>query len=210
MSNTMDVFHAILELESSIFEEYLRYRPDSGISPSPAPFDGVSIRSRSRLRRHPTQQRWISSSPMRRDHSRSPVQCASPSSPPMSERNDITWAPPPATVASSPIPSMTDTIIVSSAGAVNERVLTPVPSSEYASCSLSSDLLADLDEEEEEEVTLRDVNAKVRLHREEAATATHTSHNLCEKICIIMLGEVRGLRALVWHLCDVILPPPAE
>ncbi|KAJ8888874.1 hypothetical protein PR048_008368 [Dryococelus australis] len=102
---------------------------------------------------------------------------------------------------------MADTIIASSAGAVNECLLTPVPWSEYTPCSLSSNHLADLDEEEEQEVTLRVVHAEVRLHQKESTAATHSSRNLCEKNCSILLEEVSSLRALAWCLCDVTLPP---
>ncbi|KAJ8880071.1 hypothetical protein PR048_020694 [Dryococelus australis] len=174
-------------LEDNIFEEYLRNWLDSGRSPPPAPFNGLRIHSRSHLRHNPTWQRWISPSSMWCDCSRSPLQHISLSSLPMSQTDNITWMSLLATVTSSPTLTMADTIIASSAGAINECLLTLVPWSETTPWPPSSDHLADLDEEEEQRVTLRDVHAEIRLHQEEAAPATNTSQHLGEKNYSILL-----------------------
>ncbi|KAJ8882887.1 hypothetical protein PR048_014710 [Dryococelus australis] len=80
----------------------------------------------------------------------------------------------------------------------SERVLTQVPWSVYTPRSTCSSVerpecLVDVDEEEED-VTLRDLHAEVRLFREEAAAATYTSRLLCDINYALLLEEVRSLR----------------
>lgn len=199
--------------------------PTSLVPPQPPPLISIGLpyyqRDGPSLRRAeaPTSRRCIPPPPpliplrgqlgRSRDRSRSPLRLNVTAPPPLLRGDDDIERP------SSPTPSCAATVDIASTTGYSERALTPVAWSEYSLRSPMSSTIQRIDdidyvgvveEDEVEEVSVRDIHGELRLFREEMAAATHTTRRLCEGNCDLLLGEVRRLRMDIEELRNMMVP----